>query len=76
VPTLARPLPLAEIPRAAGLDELDEKYLLLPNVLKRKRDVRAVRSAVFRQARVDESPGAVRVTRAVGAHAAGRIPAR
>jgi xanthine dehydrogenase YagR molybdenum-binding subunit len=66
-------VPLTEILRAADVDELDEKYLLLPNMLKQKRYVRAVHSAVFCEVRVDESLGTVRVTRVVSAIAAGRI---
>lgn len=57
----------------AGKDEIDVKYLLLPNVLKQKKYIRAVHSAVFCEVCVDEELGTVRVTRVVSAVAAGRI---
>lgn len=66
-------VPIGELMTAAGVQTLDEKYLLLPNVLKQKRYVRAVHSAVFCEVRVDESLGTVRVARVVSAIAAGRI---
>jgi len=64
---------LGDLMRAAGEERLEEKYLLLPNVLKQKRYVRASHSAVFCEVRVDEDLGTVRVTRVVNAVAAGRI---
>jgi xanthine dehydrogenase YagR molybdenum-binding subunit len=66
-------VPLSELVRAAGSDRLEEAYLLLPNVLRQKRYVRATHSAVFCEVRVDEDLGTVRVTRVVSAVAAGRI---
>jgi xanthine dehydrogenase YagR molybdenum-binding subunit len=64
---------LVELLRAAGLPSVEEKYLLLPNVLRQKKYVRATHSAVFCEVRVDEALGTVRVTRVVSAIAAGRI---
>ena len=46
---------------------------MLPNMLKQKKYIRAVHSAVFVEVRVDEDLGTVRVTRVVSAVAAGRI---
>lgn len=57
----------------AGEASIEEKYLLLPNVLKQRKYVRATHSAVFCEVRVDETFGTVRVTRVVSAIAAGRI---
>lgn len=64
---------LTDILRGAGLTEIDEKYLLLPNVLKQRRYTRCTHSAVFCEVHVDEEFGTVRVTRIVSAIAAGRI---
>jgi xanthine dehydrogenase YagR molybdenum-binding subunit len=64
---------LGELIRAAGLDRIEEKHLLLPNVLKQRKYVRATHSAVFAEVKVDEDFGTVRVTRVVSAVAAGRI---
>jgi xanthine dehydrogenase YagR molybdenum-binding subunit len=66
-------VPLTDIMAASGQATLDEKYLLLPNVLKQKKYVRSVHSAVFCEVRVDEAFGTVRVTRVVSAIDAGRI---
>ncbi|KQP23297.1 xanthine dehydrogenase family protein molybdopterin-binding subunit [Pseudorhodoferax sp. Leaf267] len=66
-------VPLADVLGAAGRDRLEEKYLMLPNILKQKKYVRATHSAVFCEVRVDEDFGTVRVTRVVSAIAAGRI---
>lgn len=66
-------VPFTDILAAAGLDRLEEKYLMLPNALKQKNYVRATHSAVFCEVRVDEAFGTVRVTRVVSAIAAGRI---
>lgn len=66
-------VPITELMQAAGLPRLEETYLLLPNMLKQKRYVRATHSAVFCEVRVDEDFGTVRVTRVVSAIAAGRI---
>ena len=54
-------------------DRVEEKYLLLPSVLKQRKYVRATHSAVFCEVKVDEELGTVRVTRVVSAIAAGRI---
>ncbi|WP_313083005.1 xanthine dehydrogenase family protein molybdopterin-binding subunit [Pulveribacter sp.] len=66
-------LPYTQLLSRAGKDEIDVKYLLLPNVLKQKKYIRAVHSAVFCEVCVDEELGTVRVTRVVSAVAAGRI---
>lgn len=58
---------------AAGVHSLEDKYLMLPNMLKQKKYIRTVNSAVFCEVRVDEELGTVRVTRVVSAVAAGRI---
>ncbi|HIV70155.1 MAG TPA: molybdopterin-dependent oxidoreductase, partial [Candidatus Aquabacterium excrementipullorum] len=52
---------------------IEEKYLMLPNMLKQKKYVRSTHSAVFCEVKVDEDFGTVRVTRVVSAVAAGRI---
>ncbi|RZL91390.1 MAG: xanthine dehydrogenase family protein molybdopterin-binding subunit, partial [Variovorax sp.] len=64
---------LTDILAAAGEASVEEKYLLLPHLLKQKKYVRATHSAVFCEVRVDELLGTVRVTRVVSAIAAGRI---
>lgn len=66
---IALPQVLAE----AKLDHIEDKFLLLPNVLKQRKYTRATHSAVFVEVRVDEELGTVRVTRVVSANAAGRI---
>ena len=68
-----RSVSLGELVRADGGATLEASYLLLPNVLKQRRYVRATHSAVFCEVRVDEALGTVRVTRVVSAVAAGRI---
>jgi xanthine dehydrogenase YagR molybdenum-binding subunit len=65
-------LALTDILAASG-ERMEEKYMMLPNVLKQRKFVRAVHSAVFVEVRVDEELGTVRVTRVVSAIAAGRI---
>jgi xanthine dehydrogenase YagR molybdenum-binding subunit len=57
----------------AGKDRIEEKFLLTPQMLKQRKYVRAVHSAVFVEVRVNEKLGIVRVTRVVDAVAAGRI---
>jgi xanthine dehydrogenase YagR molybdenum-binding subunit len=59
----------------AGSDNqrLEEKYLMLPNMLKQMKYQRSTHSAVFVEVRVDPEFGTVRVTRVVSAIAAGRI---
>lgn len=52
---------------------LEEKYLMLPNMLKQMKYQRSTHSAVFVEVRVDPELGTVRVTRVVSAIAAGRI---
>ena len=64
---------LASIVAGTGRERLEEKYLMLPNMLKQRKFRRLVHSAVFVEARVDEELGIVRVTRVVSAIAAGRI---
>jgi len=64
---------LSSIVAATGRDRMEEKYLMLPNMLKQRKFRRLVHSAVFVEARVDEELGIVRITRVVSAIAAGRI---
>jgi xanthine dehydrogenase YagR molybdenum-binding subunit len=65
-------VPLAQV--LAGLEQpIEEKYLMLPNMLKQMKFQRATHSAVFVEVRVDPDFGTVRVTRVVSAIAAGRI---
>jgi xanthine dehydrogenase YagR molybdenum-binding subunit len=66
-------LALTAILAAAGEASIEDKYLMLPHMLKQKKYIRAVHSAVFCEVRVDEDFGTVRVTRVVSAVAAGRI---
>ena len=66
-------LALTDVLAASGEAQLEEKYMLLPAVLKQRKFVRATHSAVFAEVRVDEELGLVRVTRVVSAIAAGRI---
>ncbi|GGY08161.1 molybdopterin-dependent oxidoreductase [Massilia dura] len=66
-------LPLKAILGDSGLVKLEEKYLMLPNMLKQRKFRRLVHSAVFVEVRVDEQTGMVRVTRVTSAIAAGRI---
>ena len=66
-------LGLAHILAASGKQRLEEKYLMLPNMLKQMKYQRATHSAVFCEVRVDPEFGTVRVTRVVSAVAAGRI---
>nr|WP_188130143.1 xanthine dehydrogenase family protein molybdopterin-binding subunit [Massilia mucilaginosa] len=56
-----------------GAERMEEKYMMLPNMLKQQKYLRATHSAVFVEVRVDEAFGTVRVTRVVSAIAAGRI---
>ena len=57
----------------AGVDQVEEKYFMTPQMLKQRKYARAVHSAVFCEVRVNEKLGMVRVTRVVSAIAAGRI---
>lgn len=66
-------VPLQAILSASKLGSIEEKYLMLPHLLKQKKYTRATHSAVFCEVRVDEAFGTVRVTRVVSAVAAGRI---
>ena len=66
-------LPLLHVMAMANENRIEEKYLLLPNLLKQKKYVRATHSAVFCEVKVDELFGIVRVTRVVSAIAAGQI---
>lgn len=69
----AQAVPLGAIVAFDGAGRLEEKYMMLPNVLKQQNYLRATHSAVFVEVRVDEAFGTVRVTRVVSAVAAGRI---
>jgi xanthine dehydrogenase YagR molybdenum-binding subunit len=64
---------LGAIVRNTGRERIEEKYLMLPQMLKQRKLRRMVHSAVFVEVRVDEELGIVRVTRVVSAVAAGRI---
>ncbi|WP_285445646.1 xanthine dehydrogenase family protein molybdopterin-binding subunit [Xanthomonas sp. fls2-241-TYG-148] len=64
---------LTQVLAEAKLDHIEDKFLLLPNVLKQRKYTRATHSAVFVEVRVDEELGTVRVARVVSAIAAGRI---
>ena len=64
---------LGAIVERTGRERIEEKYLMLPNVLKQRKFRRLTHSAVFVEVRVDEELGVVRVTRVVSAIAAGRI---
>jgi xanthine dehydrogenase YagR molybdenum-binding subunit len=66
-------LPLTALMADSGVVRLEEKYLMLPNMLKQRKFRRLVHSAVFVEVRVDEQTGMVRVTRVTSAIAAGRI---
>lgn len=66
-------LALTALLAAAGKALIEDKYLLLPNVLKQRKYTRCTHSAVFCEVKVDEDFGSVRVTRVVSAVAAGRI---
>jgi xanthine dehydrogenase YagR molybdenum-binding subunit len=72
----ARPeahLTLAQVMAGNGKQRVEEKYMMLPNMLKQMKYQRATHSAVFCEVRVDPEFGTVRVTRVVSAIAAGRI---
>jgi len=71
IPGLA--IRLSDIMATANESHIEEKYLLLPNILKQKKYVRATHSAIFCEVKVDEAFGTVRVTRVVSAIAAGQI---
>ncbi|MDO9405362.1 MAG: xanthine dehydrogenase family protein molybdopterin-binding subunit [Polaromonas sp.] len=64
---------LTGILAASRESRIEDRFLLLPNMLKQKKYLRATHSAVFCEVRVDETFGTVRVTRIVSAIAAGRI---
>lgn len=64
---------LGALLESTGMRRIEEKYLMLPAMLKQRKYTRAVHSAVFCEVRVDEELGTVRVTRVVSAVAAGRI---
>ncbi len=57
----------------SGVVRLEEKFLMLPNMLKQRKFRRMVHSAVFVEVRVDEETGTVRVMRVTTAVAAGKI---
>lgn len=69
----AHALPYPELLARAGRSQVEASYLLLPNVLKQKKYIRATHSAIFCEVCVDEELGTVRVTRVVSAIDAGRI---
>ncbi|NYE59984.1 xanthine dehydrogenase YagR molybdenum-binding subunit [Duganella sp. 1224] len=64
---------ITDIVAGSGEQRLEEKYLMLPNMLKQMKYQRSTHSAVFCEVRVDPEFGTVRVTRVVSAIAAGRI---
>jgi xanthine dehydrogenase YagR molybdenum-binding subunit len=64
---------IIHIMAGSGEQRLEEKYLMLPNMLKQMKYQRSTHSAVFCEVRVDPEFGTVRVTRVVSAIAAGRI---
>ena len=64
---------VGEIVASSGQPSIEERHLMLPNLLKQKDYARLTHSAVFCEVRVDEAFGTVRVTRIVSAIAAGRI---
>lgn len=64
---------LSRVLADAGVDQVEEKYFMTPQMLKQRKYARAVHSAVFCEVRVNEKLGMVRVTRVVSAIAAGRI---
>jgi xanthine dehydrogenase YagR molybdenum-binding subunit len=64
---------IIDIMAGSGEQRLEEKYLMLPNMLKQMKYQRSTHSAVFCEVRVDPEFGTVRVTRVVSAIAAGRI---
>ncbi|NGZ86226.1 xanthine dehydrogenase family protein molybdopterin-binding subunit [Duganella sp. SAP-35] len=64
---------LAQVLDGSGKRRVEEKYMMLPNMLKQMKYQRATHSAVFCEVRVDPEFGTVRVTRVVSAVAAGRI---
>jgi len=64
---------LTQILAATSKPVIEEKFLLLPDMLEQKKYVRATHSAVFAEVRVDDDFGTVKVTRIVSAIAAGRI---
>ena len=64
---------LTEVLQNAGVDRVEEKFFMTPQMLKQRKYARAVHSAVFCEVRVNEKLGMIRVTRVVSAIAAGRI---
>jgi xanthine dehydrogenase YagR molybdenum-binding subunit len=64
---------LERVMAGSGKWRVEEKYMMLPNMLKQMKYQRATHSAVFCEVRVDPEFGTVRVTRVVSAVAAGRI---
>lgn len=72
----ARPdvaLPLHRVLQMRERANIAVRHMLVPDMLRQKKSVRAVHSAVFCEVRVDETLGTMRVTRVVSAVAAGRI---
>ena len=69
----SRRVELTRVLANAGVDQVEEKYFMTPQMLKQRKYARAVHSAVFCEVSVNEKLGMVRVTRVVSAIAAGRI---
>jgi xanthine dehydrogenase YagR molybdenum-binding subunit len=69
----SRRVELTQVLANAGVDQVEEKYFMTPQMLKQRKYARAVHSAVFCEVRVNEKLGMVRVSRVVSAIAAGRI---
>jgi len=68
-----RRVELTQVLANAGVDQVEKKFFMTPQMLKQRKYARAVHSAVFCEVRVNEKLGMVRVTRVVSAIAAGRI---
>jgi len=64
---------LVDLASSLKAGRLEEKYLMLPKILKQKKYIRSTHAAHFVEVRVDETFGTVRVTRVVSAIDAGRI---
>lgn len=69
----SRRVALTAVLAAGGVDRVEEKFFMTPQMLKQRKYTRAVHSAVFCEVRVNEKLGMIRVTRVVSAIAAGRI---
>ncbi|SHH19503.1 xanthine dehydrogenase family protein molybdopterin-binding subunit [Massilia sp. CF038] len=69
----AQAISLTALLQGNAMTSIEDKYMLIPAALKKRKFQRATHSAVFCEVRVDEQFGTVRVTRVVSAVAAGRI---